>query len=50
MDLVANHSILSIILNSTLGTRHLKLDPAAQLCQSLFSDPTLPTRGARGTS
>lgn len=38
--LCKNHSILSIILNSTLGTRHLRLDPAAQLCLSLFLDLT----------
>lgn len=40
MDLVGNHNILSMFLNSTLGTRHLKLDPVAQLCQSLFLDLT----------
>lgn len=40
MDLVGNHSILSMILNSMLGTRHLKLDPVAQLCWSFLSDLT----------
>lgn len=40
VDFVKNHSILSIILDSTLGRVHLRLDPVAQLCLSLFLDLT----------
>lgn len=40
VDFVKNHSILSIILNSTLGRMHLRLDPVARLCLSLFLDLT----------
>lgn len=36
MDSIGNHTILSVILNSTQGARHLKLNPTALLCQSFL--------------